>query len=143
VLVPGLTLLSGLLSTMERPVDLWVWPPTVAPAATSIRVIAKRPHRNQIAVLKQPPTRSTRGSRSVALVFNRSLQSKSICIKWVSALAGMQICCSPPRSAPTVLVGLIKGWTALMPIGRLLESVAGAQNQRLFHVPANDLEPNR
>jgi hypothetical protein len=112
VLVPGLTPLSGLLSTMEQPVDGLVWPPTVTPAATSSRVIAKRPHRNQIAVLKQPPTRSTRGSRSVALVFNRSLQSKSICIKWVglgrhadmllAATIGTNRACRPNQGADGV-----------------------------------------
>src|SRR5262245_1567748 len=47
------------------------------------------------------------------------------------------------RSAPTVFVALVKGRTSLMPIGRLLESVSGAQNQRLLRVPANDLEPYR
>ena len=30
-----------------------------------------------------------------------------------------------------------------MPICHLLEGVAGAQNQRLFHVPSDNLEPNR
>ena len=30
-----------------------------------------------------------------------------------------------------------------MPVGHLLEGVAGAQNQRFFHVSTNKLEPNR
>ena len=30
-----------------------------------------------------------------------------------------------------------------MPVGSLLEGVTGAQNQRFFHVPSNDLESNR
>ena len=30
-----------------------------------------------------------------------------------------------------------------MPVGHLLEGVAGAQNQRFFHMPTNKLEPNR
>ena len=29
-----------------------------------------------------------------------------------------------------------------MPISHLLEGVAGAQNQRFFHMPSNNLEPN-
>ena len=29
-----------------------------------------------------------------------------------------------------------------MPIGHLLEGVAGAQNQRFFHMPSNNLETN-
>ena len=30
-----------------------------------------------------------------------------------------------------------------MPVSHLLEGVAGAQNQRFFHMPSNNLEPNR
>ena len=30
-----------------------------------------------------------------------------------------------------------------MPVSRLLKGVASAQNQRFFHMPTNQLEPNR
>ena len=38
---------------------------------------------------------------------------------------------------------LINGGTPAMPIGHLLESVAGPQNQCLIHMPTDELEPNR
>src|SRR5262245_60952337 len=43
------------------------------------------------------------------------------------------------RQAPT----LINGWPASVPVGLPLEGVAGAQDQRLFHMPTNNLESNR